>query len=249
MGFEEYNGKHSTYLGNCASCHKTHQELHDCWSSSCHPNDLGPRTLNPFGNATKKVYLVAYAEETDCTVCHPQSYMSKEQNHTLTFDYWPRRGLHQLEHIENPWCVQCHDPHEAPSNYFPDFVSLDGMHCSEECHIWLSPENDAGTLLENTTTTHGTIYDENGCAAMCHHDPESTDHDVHSYVKSCIDEDCHGEEFSRYLSGEGHSAHSNILSYGYMCYNVCHDETGEYIAPGCYECHNSAHDPVVIIGG
>ncbi len=245
-----YGGEHLEYLGNCSSCHETHQNIQTCWSGSCHPNEAGPWLDNVYASASNNEFLRAYSEDDTCSNCHPATMTGIEKDHTNSFDYWPGRGTHVNTNIANENCVQCHDAHKTSLNRYTDLTAFDNKGCANGCHNWFEPEDRPEFLLENTNTKHKTLYDEDNCTGLCHLDNDVDVEDIHSNVSTCMDEACHMSDFSSFLTGPGHISHSNVAqALGYDCYTVCHDDKGEYITPGCYECHYSGHDPRISIGG
>jgi hypothetical protein len=286
--FSQYGGRHKTEVVTCTPlCHKDHIASITCTDSQCHSSSGYPQ-----GHADYRV--------DECFDCHrsahdpansrPMPGISLSQK-----DYMENYNVYSKVYLKNTFawvvrgnhtvgknCTLCHDS-AVETRYTPSsllLVNSTGVDCSENCHGWIDPVNTQYpfVLLNSSSSNHTQKIFNNasrgGCAGFCHQeDPGIPDlsNPRHGALPNCLNDQCHGKEFTGGNQSQGHRDHEKGLEDAQVdCFSVCHTDidsnhddcvgchahyaiygrvpaTERLADGGCYGCHKSGHDPKLVV--
>jgi hypothetical protein len=187
------------------------------------------------------------------------AFFQPDPNSTVNTFIWIERG----NHLDTANCGECHP--DAQSSFYPlaaqALMNTSGKDCSDNCHEWIDPvtTGDPFVTLNDTSSDflkHRDLFYNTsigGCAGTCHQtDPTNPIYDGsdHGVITSCLDRACHDDSDFNPSGGPLHDEHEfYLLATGFQCGDACHRGSGENIElidGGCYDCHNSGHDPRIL---
>jgi hypothetical protein len=267
--FENYGENHEALYNECISCHSKHEVGKTCTDSGCHSSppathdtgltdeeclDCHDSAHNPLNRAPVPGYSLSQREYMNAT------FILNITDMTQSFR-WMDRG----NHPDNDTCVDCHTDYDVP--IYPAsaqiLMNVSGVDCSNSCHEWIDPITTGNpfTLLNQSSNPfpkHMEIFNNatsGGCAGTCHQAIPSSpilDGTGHGEIANCLNAGCHRSGFES--TGPIHDTHEDMVNdyevlTGVACGEVCHKWPlgfGEPIDGGCYDCHKSGHDPVVM---
>jgi hypothetical protein len=268
--FQSSGENHEVLYDECTDCHSAHEVGKTCTDSSCHSSspatpthdpgltfdeclDCHQSTHNPLNRAPQPGYNLSQRD-------FMRNYLIFNQSDRIRSYNWISRG----NHSEDDTCSECHSTYDDP--LYPAsaqaLMNVTGADCSASCHEWIDPITTSKpfTLLNQSSNPfpkHMEIFmnaTSGGCAGTCHQsNPSSPVYDGtgHGTITACLDSGCHGPEFP----GSIHDEHEEMVTIdpypaltGINCGDACHtfDAVREPVEGGCYDCHKSGHDPVIM---
>jgi nitrate/TMAO reductase-like tetraheme cytochrome c subunit len=270
--FENYGENHESLFNECTDCHSQHEVGITCTDSVCHSSsppshdsgltfddciDCHQTAHDPLKRAPRPGYNLSQRDFMS------NYFILNETLITQSFN-WISRGDHQ----DNDTCMDCHSDYDT-SIYPPSaqiLMNVSGTDCSLNCHEWIDPTTtfkpiDLLNQSSNPFPKHMDIFKNattGGCAGSCHQSNPSSpvfDGSGHGVITNCLDSKCHGPGFVGF-SGPIHDDHKRmIVDYGAIIgvncddVSICHESASKKGAPidgGCYDCHKSGHDPVIM---